>query len=336
MSCLTRDWVRSEVSERRRFLPQNVSNKDLLLEIQKEAVDGNTELSTVLRKCLVLATRLGHRQLKDWANWELNGYPASSELPDYRILKGLHSFGHFFGIAGSAIKNAPLSLLNLPEPGRRNFQDPPLREGVASIAEMARIHSDGTVHWAWPPEACAVFSHRDYRDDLRLVQAWISVPITRLTGLLDTIRNRVLNFALEIESVLPESDDNTHSGSNAAKSALVTQVLHQTIYGPVSNVGTAGSFSQTMIDNRGNFTALKDQLRETGIPESEIQELEKAIKADEGESKPAGHHFGKSVAKWMGDTVKKAANGAIKIGVDVVATVATKALKDYYGIGGGT
>jgi hypothetical protein len=81
---------------------------------------------------------------------------------------------------------------------------------------------------------------------------------------------------------------------------------------------------------------LKERLRETGLPESDIEDLEKAIKADEGEPKPAGHHFGKSVAKWMGETVKKSATGLIKIGTEVIATVATKALRDYYGVGGGT
>ena len=88
-----------------------------------------------------------------------------------------------------------------------------------------------------------------------------------------------------------------------------------------------------MVVNRGDLTALKDRLRETGVPEPDLQELEKAIKADEAEPKPADHHFGKSVGKWMGDAVKKAATGAIKVGTDVIATVATKALKDYYGVG---
>jgi hypothetical protein len=183
--CLARErklWAKSAVSERRRFLPQNVSNKDLLLEIQREAVDGKTELSTVLRKFLVLATRLGHQQLKDWAQWELNGYPTSSELPDYRFFNGLHSFAHFFGIAGAQLNNAPLSLLNLPETSRKNFQNPAIREGVRTIAEMVAIHPGGTIQWAWPPEACAVFNHREYRDDFRLVQAWISIPVSRLTG----------------------------------------------------------------------------------------------------------------------------------------------------------
>jgi hypothetical protein len=69
------------------------------------------------------------------------------------------------------------------------------------------------------------------------------------------------------------------------------------------------------------------------LPESDLQELEKAVKADEVEPKPAEHHFGKNVANWLGDTVKKAGTGALKLGTEVVATVATKALKDYYGIG---
>jgi hypothetical protein len=45
-----------------------MTNKDLLLEIQKEAIDGNTGLSTVLRKCLVLGTQFGQQDLKNWRN----------------------------------------------------------------------------------------------------------------------------------------------------------------------------------------------------------------------------------------------------------------------------
>jgi hypothetical protein len=125
-------------------------------------------------------------------------------------------------------------------------------------------------------------------------------------------------------------------GLKKEHSAQINQTFHQTIYGPVSNVGTAGTISQNMIDNRGSLTVLKDRLRDAGIPESDLQELEKAIKADEVEPQPAGHRFGKSVAKWIGETVKKSAMGLIKIGTDVVASVATKALQDYYGVGGGT
>jgi hypothetical protein len=239
-----------------------VSNKKLLLEIQKEAVDSNTRLSTVLRKCLVLATGLGHRELKEWAHWELNGYPESSELPDYRLLKGLQSYGDFFGFAGSGLKNAPVSVLGLPEQVRDSFSNRRVWQGVEEIAEMARSQHDKVIRLAWPAEAYRVYKNQDYREDFQLAVAWTFLPVSHLVGLLDTIRNRVLTFALEMKTLdLKLEEEVSSAGSNKATNAQITQIFHQTIHGPVSNVGTAGSISQTMIDNRGDLAALKARLR---------------------------------------------------------------------------
>lgn len=107
-----------------------MTNKDLLRQIQDEAVDGKADLSTGLRKCLVLASRLGHEPLKNWAQRELNGYPKTSEVPEYRVLHGLESFGHFLGIGGSGLKDAPLDSFRLPESIRKGFTDPEIHEGV--------------------------------------------------------------------------------------------------------------------------------------------------------------------------------------------------------------
>ena len=62
----------------------------LLREIQDAAVDGTSDLESLLRKCRVLATRLKHDELKNWVTWELDGYPAEVPLPDYRKLHGCH------------------------------------------------------------------------------------------------------------------------------------------------------------------------------------------------------------------------------------------------------
>jgi AbiTii-like protein len=102
-----------------------MSIEDLIQEIQIEAVDGKSDLSTVLRKCLVLGSQLGHQQLKDWAKWELDGYPKTIELPDYRVLHGLESFGIFLGVAGSGLRNVPVSALRLPEKVRDNTSTRP-------------------------------------------------------------------------------------------------------------------------------------------------------------------------------------------------------------------
>src|SRR5262245_5911383 len=43
-------------------------------------------LATLLRRCLVLASRLGSQPAIDWINWELEGYPNEVQVPDYRKL----------------------------------------------------------------------------------------------------------------------------------------------------------------------------------------------------------------------------------------------------------
>ncbi len=282
--------------------------------------------STVLRKCLVLASRLGHQPLKSWAQWELDGYPDSIEVPDYRILYGLQSFGHFLGLGGASLQDAPLSTLRLPEVARDDYANPKLRQGVRAIAEMIKGNTTGVIRWAWPAEAYEVFNHEGYRDDLRLMQAWISVPAATLAGLLDTIRNRVLSFALELETLGPKIEEETPSEESKRETAAqITQTFNQTIYGPVSNVGTAGSISQTMTVAPGDFEALKTRLEEKGLPEADLNQLEKAIKADEGQPKPSKNRFGENVGKWVGDMSKKVASELIMASI--------KLLENYYGIG---
>ena len=59
----------------------------LLREIQSAAVDANVDVTVVLRKCKVLAARLGNEDFKLWVENELNGYKSKDTLPEYRIFQ---------------------------------------------------------------------------------------------------------------------------------------------------------------------------------------------------------------------------------------------------------
>jgi hypothetical protein len=87
-----------------------------------------------------------------------------------------------------------------------------------------------------------------------------------------------------------------------------------------------------MVVPGGDLEGLKTRFREIGIPDTEIEELEKAVEEDKIEPKPEKGHFEKNVGKWLGEMTSKAATGLVKAAPEVIATVATKALKDYYGI----
>jgi hypothetical protein len=93
----------------------------LLEDIQSAAVDSNSDLGTILRKCKLLAARLGSKTLENWLIYESNGYPLDVEVPDYRIWT--HEVkGHFSGPFGSGMRNVPIPLISLPERVRDSYR----------------------------------------------------------------------------------------------------------------------------------------------------------------------------------------------------------------------
>ena len=90
------------------------SKMKLLDEIVDLAVEGETSLPVLLRKCLVLSHRLKNERLKMWAEKELDGYTNDDALPDYRVTN-TNSKGIFFGAFGSKIENQPIPTLMLKE-----------------------------------------------------------------------------------------------------------------------------------------------------------------------------------------------------------------------------
>jgi hypothetical protein len=147
-----------------------------------------------------------------------------------------------------------------------------------------------------------------------------------LVGLLDTIRNRVLSFALEMETLDLKLKEETPSEElKKETTAQITQTFHQTIIGPVSNVGTADSISQTMTVASGDLESLKARLGEKGLSEPDLNQLEKAIKADEGQPKSSENRFGENVGKWLGNMANKAA--------PELTVALIKGLEKHFGIG---
>ena len=89
----------------------------LLTEIQTLLTTPEVDLATVLRKALILASRLGNQEFKEWVQSELQGYPGEAPVPDYRVLH-LQSVGTFSGPGGGGMKNAPIPYSNVPEEER--------------------------------------------------------------------------------------------------------------------------------------------------------------------------------------------------------------------------
>ncbi len=240
----------------------------LLREIQDAAIDSKTDLASLLRKCKVLAARLGSEEFKSWVDAELSGYREVEDLPEYRILH-VTSKGHFSGAFGSGMNNADIPLMCLPEKFRETMARSNMMEPVASIEALVIKSDGGTAQEPWNPDFVAMVGQKIYQG-MNCMQAWKVIPITALIAALDEIRNRILNFVLEIEAQDPAAGE-AALNSMPVPPEKVNQIFNTYISGSVGNVATGShSFEQHATNNDTNaelFSQLLEALQSVGQPE---------------------------------------------------------------------
>ena len=301
----------------------------LLRKIQDAAIDSKTELATMLRMCKVLAVRLGHDAFKSWVDQELNGYTSKDELPSYRVFRA-HSKGNFSRIGG-IFKNMPIPPSTIPDEFRKYIETAHFSEGVGayeSLSKQASKESKGTVHIPWPADMVRVVGSEIYQD-MYCIEAWMDIPVGRLIGLLDTVRNRVLNFVLEIEGEDPEAGE-AKPGKKPIPDDRINQFYTIHIEGGTQNVAIGSSdFSQTIHQRvlPHDLESLKSFLSSSGVAGADIEGLEAAIRKD---GNPEGKELGANVTQWIGRMTAKAASGLWKAATSTAVENLPRALLAYY------
>ena len=266
----------------------------LLREIQDAAIDSNTELAVLLRKCKVLAARLGSPEFKQWVENELSGYEDIDTLPEYRVMK-VNSKGHFSGPFQSGLRNADIPLSCIEKDFHKSLSHSYMAQAVAALESLVRDRSGGTLQEPWNPDLVAYVGKNIYQG-MNCMQAWKVIPVAGIVAALDAIRNRVLNFVLEIEAESPDAGE-APVNSNPVPQEKVHQIFNTYITGTVQNVATGSSnVSQNAVQNSINeelFKDLLDALNQSNGDKRVISELSSAVEkmqASQGEKGFRAHY----------------------------------------------
>ena len=302
----------------------------LLREIQSEVVNSSVDLSDTLRKCLVLATRLGNEEFRMWVERELNGYESKEEVPDYRILK-VQSYGNFIGI-GWKMRNQPIPPRSLPEEYREYVTTAYSMDPISYIISLLRDGDPGSnFQEPWPADWVAHFGDEIY-ENMTCHKAWKLLPRGWIASILDTVRTRVLSFVIEIETLAPDAGE-ALPNVRPIPDDKVTQVFQTHIHGNVTNLAqgsnvTAYDTDITVIQN--DLETLKEYLSSLGIHQADVEELDQAIKEDSGFPTESG--FGSKVREWLAGMVSKSGTAAWNMATSVATPLLVKALSRYYGL----
>ena len=301
---------------------------NLIQELQNDILDSKTGLSSILRKAKVLASTLRNGEFKKWVDNELNGYPDNKEgIPDYRQGR-VENYGNFSGPFGSALKNIPIPSLNLPERLKKHSNELLLVEGVRVFESL--IESDSSnFHIPWPADIVAIISDKIIQGYI-CISAWKSVSRGQVEQVLDTVRNRLLNFVLDLQERYPKISKSKEA-LLAVPEKQVASAVNTYIFGG-HNVVASGFDINQRVEQRIHANDLDSLLRymeEIGVPGHDAKELKKAIEEDGPRTQP--DIFGSKVVNWIAKTTKKILKGTWKSTLQTTLILITKALACYYG-----
>lgn len=277
-------------------------------------MDDGSSITTLLRQCTVLATRLGLEPLRTWAARELQGYPDDVELPPYRKRFMTQVLGDFSGPAGSGLRNAQVPPGNLPEELAFLKEKLYFAETRQGVAELERLANSGETSFQIPwPADVVVAVQSNYYEFMALQRAWQVVPATAIHSALSGIRDRVLQFALDIEQQNPDAGE-AAPGEAPIAEPVVNQIFNQNFYGDNTSFAAGGrDVTQTVSAKRIDMTSLEASLTGLGVPKDERVAVITAIEEDESAGEPRP---GPRTRRWL----QRVNDRAVTIGAGVATS----------------
>src|SRR5574338_44709 len=162
----------------------------LVLELQRDALDPDVSISSLLRKAHVVARKLDVREFQQWTSNALDGYPDRAPVPEYRVIhREVKAFNPYNRIW------MPMVMENAEEAERLSK-----RGNNHRVAELEALLESKERKGVLPmPFSKAVANNLMARSNLPVVPTLV-VPRTEIVGILDAIRNIVLNWSLRLEN----------------------------------------------------------------------------------------------------------------------------------------
>lgn len=307
----------------------------LLTEIIDAASGDAMSVSTLLRKMKVLAARTGTGRLAEWVDHELAGYPDETSAPSYRGPFSPPVLGHFVGPLNIEAENVPIAPVTFPEDAREG----PLFKMwlLAGLAEIEQMAAQEVMRFTWPSDALRYYNwgigsgeiKPTVQEGMALVGAVRPLPRQVFVGVVDAVRNRVLDLALELEAAAP------HAGEPSAPEEVreaAQKVINNFNFAPNSFASNSNfAIGSSHVTQTVEMPQARDEpgliryLAAAGIDPLSLIRLQEALaedRAEAGGTEPT--QPGSRVLAWIRSTTAA-------IGTEVGTGVVSAAITAYFG-----
>lgn len=294
-------------------------NPSVVLDLQALASESKSNLTDLLRKALLVATKLNLASFLEWIECELHGYGDAAEVPKYRrAYAQLKADNPYHG-------QVPFILND--ERAIEKLCSVEMREPIANVLDL--LNSDSaTFQLTLTPAAVEVLM-KIQNSDVPLYPIRI-IPRSEIAGIPEAVRTAILEWALRLEreGIVGEGISFTEVERERAASQIKIENF-QGILGNVSHSAVTQHLDMTV--RHGDIESLKRYLREQGIAPVDLDDLEVALREDEVPEDRK--KLGARVSDWLGTMMRKAAEGSWAISLETAGNLLSTAIWAFYGRG---
>lgn len=229
----------------------------LVEQLQADSTNPAVLVSTLLRKVKLTAAKLRLGSVADWVQCELAGY--TGEVPEYRFLYGrprVHNpFHGWIPITTDPKFSRIISRWRMLQP----------------ISELENLISrdEGPLFMPYPPEIIQTINSMA---DVPLAQMGLFFDRSALVGIIDSVRNAVLDWSLELENVGILGTDVSFSADELRKASGVSVHIGSftgtfnsgDAIGPSARITQGGVDASTTVNHGFSFDQLEEAI-ERGI-----------------------------------------------------------------------
>ena len=188
----------------------------IVLELQQEAMDKNIEISDLLRKALVVATKLNITDFITWVNQELKGYKDYDSTPEYRKIQGIiKARNPYHGLVPVTMPDAETE---------EKFSNTSTNQPISGIVDLLKQPQSGLLQFQLPNDI------KRYLIDQIGLEPYLIIDRSTLARILDTVRTKVLKYALKLEQEGIIGTDISFSTEEKQKASKIT-------YNITNNIG---------------------------------------------------------------------------------------------------
>lgn len=225
-----------------------MSGKAIVVQLQEEAVSSASSMASLLRKALVVATKLELVDFRDWIDAELNGYDDPSNVPEYRRLRGqLKGWNPFHGwipvnfeddATGEAVRALPCT------------------QSIPELEHLLNTSSSGTLCVPASDQLAAMLN----QGELAPTHFQFFISASAVANIVSAVQNALLGWALQLEADGVLGDGLTFSDEEK-RTALAQSYNVNNFYGEVgAAVVRQGAHDIEVAPSAGDISRVLDNL----------------------------------------------------------------------------